>query len=181
MQDGTKDTPTNLKVIKLFEKQIEKLERDKVNKSEISIEIGFLGKDIEEAKEIAMEARAKAETPHRCLMEKQVGDIWKKLSHWENWRLKIYGAIITFVLTVGFAWAYQFVSLRGSVEKTQETVKQVETSVKKIEASHYQLEKSFEKSKQEQKKLDSEQLRQITDVVRTAIIDSQNGSGSRNR
>lgn len=178
MQDGTKDTPIDLRV-KLLERQLEELKTTKANKSETEIEMGFLGRDIQEAKEVAMEAKAQASGSHPCKMEGQVNKIWEKINGWDNWRLKIYGSIIAFILTVGVAWGIQFFSLKNSVNQAQISIEQVDTSVKKIETSHYQLERAFEKSKTDQRKIDSDQLKQISDTVKAAIAESRD-RGSRN-
>jgi len=121
--------------------------KEKANREATEAKLTALEKDLDEFKQIALSAKAKAAEPHLCLKESELD----RLTEWKEGlsKFKIGAIIATLVIIV--AAIGQFYTLKGGVDKNTDTLVKVSKSQESIKDTIVNLQRTDET--REQKRL----------------------------
>lgn len=118
--------------------------------------------------------------PHECLQERVLETLNKSVDGWTMWWRRMMITLISALIVLGgtaAGWWWSHSNLKQDVSELKVDVGSIETNVKEIQVSQTGIQQAIKESKASPA-LDSDQLKSITDAVRSAVKEERRATST---
>jgi hypothetical protein len=161
---------------KWLEKEIDRLQETKAEKSSMNTMLGSLDRDITEVRNKLRETAKRAEREHACTQIEFIKANAEEVQSWSKWWKGTIAALISAVVVVGSVLAavwYKGEALTTGMEAMQGDFSTIQSDVQEIKESQSNLELVVSESQRKNSEKEEQRVKELKSLLQDAIHEAR--------